>query len=327
MIYARPGENFTVVMANASTGLVGQVGVRVLNGQGDEVVARSTSNIIELVPGSGSYAAIVKAPTTPGQYTAFCDDGKVTPETTTAEEVLVTTQAFPPTGVTLTFSDRLRRAIQDGQTSDGESMSVARLEDLTEQVMQQATPTGVQFAVRFAATPTQGYASTFVSPATLVAFVDGNPAPITPTVDVDANGVFTLAAPPAETLLVSYTWEYLQQPTIEAFLDEARAWVAGPATFPTLEDVPDGLVPAVIDFAAARALRSLAAKLQLASAKAGDAGMDWSDITKAYTVQAKERAASAAEARKSYYSRADQTLAPASAISQIAVGGPITPIR
>lgn len=225
------------------------------------------------------------------------------------------------------YADRLRQAIQDGQTSTGEAMTVARLEDLSDQVMQQATPTAVEFAVRFAAIPTQGFVSVSVAPTTLVAFVDGNPAPVTPTEDVDSNGVFTLPAPPAERLLVSYTWEYLQQPTILAFLDEARAWAAAPSTFLALEDIPDGLTPAVIDYAAARALRSLASKIQLASAKAGDAGMDWSDMTKAYTAQAKDRAATAAEVRKSYYTRADQGLAPASEASSLRVGGPITPIR
>jgi len=240
-----------------------------------------------------------------------------------AEHAPLTAEITLPTQ----YADRLRRAIQDGETSDGEVLSITRLEDLSDQVMSQATPTGVEFQVRFAAHPTQGYVSVFVVPGSLVAFVDGNPAPITPTVDVDANGVFTLAAPPDERLLVTYAWQYLQQPTLEGLLDEARAWLQGPATFPTLEDVPDGLAAAVIDYAAARALRSLASKIQLASAKAGDAGVDWSDITKAYSVQAKERQATAEAARKSYYTRADQTLAPASEVAALATGGAITPIR
>lgn len=225
------------------------------------------------------------------------------------------------------YADRLRRAIQDGETSDGEALTVTRLEDLSDQVMQQATPTATEFQIRFAAHPTQGFVSVFVVPGSLVAFVDENPAPVIPTVDVDSNAVFELPAPPDERLQVSYSWQYLQQPTIVGLLDEARAWVAGPATFPSLEEVPDGLSTALIDYAAARALRSLAAKMQLASAKAGDAGVDWSDITKAYSVQAKERAASAEAARKSYYGRADQTLGPAVAVSSLDVGGPITPIR
>lgn len=226
-----------------------------------------------------------------------------------------------------TFNDRLRRAIQDGRTSDGETLSIARLEGLSDQVMQQATPTGLEFAVRFAATPTQGFADTFVVPGTLIAFVDSNPAPVAPTVDVNSSGVFKLAAAPAELLCVTYAWEYLQQATIEALLDEARAWAAGPTTFTTLEEVPDGLTGAVIDFAAARALRSLAAKLQLASTRAGDSGADWSDLTKAYSVQAKDRQGTAEATRKSYYSRADQTLAPASELSQFQAGRPYTPIH
>jgi hypothetical protein len=225
------------------------------------------------------------------------------------------------------YTDRLRRAIQDGQTSDGETLAVARLEDLSDQVMAQATPTGLKFQVRFAGIPTQNFVSAFVVPDSLVAFVDASASPVTPAVDVDVNGVFTLAAPPAERLQVTYAWAYFQTPSLEAFLDEARAWVIGPATLPEINEVPDGLMPALLDNAAARALRALAAKIQLASAHSGDSGMDFSDLTKAYSLQAKEKMASAELARKSYYGRADQTLAPASGLGQLGLGPPYQPRR
>ena len=218
------------------------------------------------------------------------------------------------------YIDRLRRAIQDGQTSDGETLSLARFEELSDQVMQQATPTAVRFQVRFSATPTQNYVSAFVVPNTLIAFVDSNPAPVTPSVDVNSSGIFTLPNPPAEALQVTYAWQYFQNPSLEAFLDEARAWCSGPTTFPTLEQVPDGLTTAVIDYAAAKSLRALAAKIQLATAHAGDSSMDFSDLTKAYSQQAKDKQGSAEQARKSYWGRADQPLAPAGSLSQISIG-------
>lgn len=214
------------------------------------------------------------------------------------------------------YRDRLRRAIQDGQTSSGEALAMARLEDLSEQVMQQSTPTGKQFQVRFAGVPTQNLVAAFVVPSTLVAFVDGQPAPVTPTVDVDSSGLFTLPNPPAETLQVTYAWQYFQDGSIEAFLQEARAWVQGPGTFSGLAEVPDGLSPALIDFAASRALRSLAAKIALASAKSGDSSMDFGALMKEYRAQADSRESAASAERKSYWGRSDQPLAPASSVGE-----------
>jgi hypothetical protein len=223
--------------------------------------------------------------------------------------------------------DRLKRAIQDGKTSDGETLGIARLEDLSDQVMQQATPTATKFQVRFTAVPTQNFAPVFVVPGSLVAFVDSNPAPVTPSEDVNTSGVFALAVAPVEQLQVTYAWAYFQDKSLEGFLDEARAWVAGPVTFANLGEVPDGLVPAVIGNAAARALRALAAKCALATARAGDSEMSFSDLAKAYTLQANEQQKNAEAVRKSYYSRADQPLAPAAEASALSVGVPYQPRR
>ena len=217
------------------------------------------------------------------------------------------------------YRDRLRQALQDGETSGGEVLSLARLEDLSDQVMQQTTPTGVQFQVRFSAVPTQNYVATFVMPDSLVAFVDSNPEAVEPTVDVDSRGLFTLPHPPAEQLQVTYVWCYFQDPSLNAFLDEARAWSSGPSTFATLEAVPDGLTTAVIDYAASKSLRALAAKIMIATARAGDSGMDFSDLTKAYSIQSKEKEGSAIAARRSYWGRADQPLAPVGSLSQLAI--------
>lgn len=215
--------------------------------------------------------------------------------------------------------DRVRRAIQDGKTSDGEVLSIARLEDLSDQVMQQATPTATRFQVRFTAVPTQNFVACFVVPGSLVAFVDANPAPVTPSVDVDSNGVFTLPSAPAELLQVTYTWEYFQDASLDGYVDEARAWIAGPATYPQLGEVPDGLTPALIDYASARALRALASKCALANARAGDSGMDFADLMKVYQAASKDKEATAIAARQSFYTRADSALAPAMEGSSLAI--------
>jgi hypothetical protein len=70
--------------------------------------------------------------------------------------------------------------------------NLVRLEQLGDQIPAVATPTQRQFLVRFAGVPTEQYVTVQVIPATLVAYVDGSPTPVTPTVDVDRNGNFTL---------------------------------------------------------------------------------------------------------------------------------------
>jgi hypothetical protein len=227
----------------------------------------------------------------------------------------------------LEFRDRVRHAIQDGATSDGEVLAVARLEDLSDQVMQQATPTATSFQVRFTQTPTQGYVTTFVVPGTLQAFVDESPEPVEPSEDVNANGVFTLPAPPEVILQVSYAYAYFTDKSLDALVSEAIAWLSAPAQF-AVDQVPAALVPAVVDKAASRALRALAAKCARAvTAKSGDSSMDFSDLAKSYSTQAKEREGAAETTRAAYYTRADSAAAPVGATHQLHVGGPFTPVR
>lgn len=225
--------------------------------------------------------------------------------------------------------DRLRRALQDGRTSDSEMLGVARLEVLSDQVVPMATPTATEYQVRFAETPTQGLVACQVVPGTLRAFVDGSPAPLTPPEDVDPlTGVFGLAHPPAESLRVSYCYAYFQDASLDGFGDEAREWIAGPVTYSNLGEVPDGLIPALVDYAAARATRALAAKCtSAATRKSGESQLDLSDVAKGYLALAAEHQKTAEQARQSYYTRADQTKAPAAVASQLRVGGPYTPIR
>jgi hypothetical protein len=209
------------------------------------------------------------------------------------------------------YRDRVRRALQDGQTTDGETLAVAFLEDLSDQVQMQATPTAVQFQIRFTATPTQGLVPVTAVPGTLVAFVDTNPAPVTPTVDVDTNAVFTLPSPPMNTLQVTYAYQYFQDASLDAYVDEARSWVGGINVLDNVTEIPPGLDVATIDYAASRALRALAARYTHAvSAHAGDSEMDFSDMAKAAILAATSKEKTATSARDDYWSRSGQQGAP-----------------
>lgn len=70
----QPGASFEAV-AKFPTGLVGELGVRILDNQGATTVARVTAGIVEYPAGSGIYAITLTAPATGGQYTLAWDDG------------------------------------------------------------------------------------------------------------------------------------------------------------------------------------------------------------------------------------------------------------
>jgi hypothetical protein len=220
--------------------------------------------------------------------------------------------------------DQVRTVIQDGKASgDAAAFAVVRREPLTDQIPNVATPTLTTFLIRFSQVPTEEYVTVYAIPGTLVAYLDGNPTPIAPTSDVDANGNFTLPTPPTVSLEVSYAWQYFTDVDVDTFVNAGRAWLRD---YPSVDQVPDGLTEALIAYAASRALRALNRKLTLATAKAGDAQVDFSDLAKALQAQADAQEKLAAQARKDYYSRADQTLQPGVDISTFHIP-PYQPLR
>jgi len=90
-LYIQVNSRFEATATGFATGLVGTLGVRILDNQGGTTIARTVSGIIELAPGSGSYAATLSAPAIPGDYTVYWDDGQVGPQHSAAEDLIVTT--------------------------------------------------------------------------------------------------------------------------------------------------------------------------------------------------------------------------------------------
>lgn len=70
----QPGATFEAV-AKFPTGLVGTLGVRIIDNAGATTVARVTAGIAEYPAGSGIYTKTLAAPATGGQYTLAWDDG------------------------------------------------------------------------------------------------------------------------------------------------------------------------------------------------------------------------------------------------------------
>jgi hypothetical protein len=90
-LYIEKGSRFEATVTGFVSGLVGTLGVRVLDNVGGTTIPRTTSGIIELAPGSGSYAATLNAPAVPGDYTILWDDTQTGPQHNAAEDLIVVT--------------------------------------------------------------------------------------------------------------------------------------------------------------------------------------------------------------------------------------------
>ena len=72
-----PNQPFETRVQSFPTGLVGTVGVRILDNLGATVLPRKTDYIIEDPPDSGSYVTTLRSPPREGQYSVFWDwDGE-----------------------------------------------------------------------------------------------------------------------------------------------------------------------------------------------------------------------------------------------------------
>jgi hypothetical protein len=120
-IYAAPGASFEASAANFVTGLTGTIGVRVTDGVGATVTARTTSGIAEYPAGSGIYTVTLSAPGTAGQYQVVWDSGG-SPVSWASEELVVTSSggtASVPSGFDLCTLADVRQALElpSGDTS------------------------------------------------------------------------------------------------------------------------------------------------------------------------------------------------------------------
>lgn len=100
-LYVKPTTQFDTVLVGAPTGLVGTVGVQLLDGDTDTVVTvRKTTGIIESPAGSGSYVTTLISPDDPGVYRIVWDSGTISPSTVAVDRLQVTATGMPETGDT-----------------------------------------------------------------------------------------------------------------------------------------------------------------------------------------------------------------------------------
>lgn len=93
MIYSGTYSTVIATTLQNTSGLVGTLGVRILDTSLSTVVARRTTGIAEFAS-SGFYVATIDltaltTPLAPGHYFPFWDDGSVTPGHVTAEDLLL----------------------------------------------------------------------------------------------------------------------------------------------------------------------------------------------------------------------------------------------
>lgn len=110
MIFVKPSKTFEASASGFNSGLVGTIGVRVVDGQGATSIARTTSGIVESPAGSGVYTATLTSPADVGQFQVVWDDAG-SPTVWASEDLTVTASGAVPVtggaGVGLTFAELL----------------------------------------------------------------------------------------------------------------------------------------------------------------------------------------------------------------------------
>ena len=95
-LYALPGRPFEASVSNAPTGLVGTIGVQIVDlPAGTVVVPRTTAGIAEVPAGSGIYSTTLTAPSNGGTYTIIWDLGTVDPANTATDTLIVSPAGDP----------------------------------------------------------------------------------------------------------------------------------------------------------------------------------------------------------------------------------------
>lgn len=216
--------------------------------------------------------------------------------------------------------DAVRTLVRDGMPSTAlHPYGIVRQEQLSDQIPAVPTPTQTTFYVRFASVPLGKNVTVQAVPGTIAAYRDGVSIPDTlaggwVTSDIDFNGGFTLAHPPVSGLLVSYGWQLLADSDLDELVDTARSWLYAWASIGL---IPDGCNPALSQYAAGLACRSIARQCRLAKVGAGDAREDLSDVADGYEKDASDFLKRAETARASYWTSADQPKSPAAAIGNM----------
>lgn len=130
MRYVKPGETFEAVADNAPTGLVGTIGVRIIDTPGTTVITpRTTAGITEVPAGSGFYSASLTAPSDKGTYSVVWDTGGATPQYAREELRVVSNPPTIPSPSGYCSPDDVRNVLAPDGDPDGTLGTGASLSD------------------------------------------------------------------------------------------------------------------------------------------------------------------------------------------------------
>jgi hypothetical protein len=121
VIYAGTYSTVIATTNNFATGLVGTLGVRIIDSSGTNIIARRTTGITEPISGSGFYVAALdltalSAQPAAGHYFVFWDNGSVSPGNNAAEDLIL--------HQTTTLSNALRAVGNTVISHNAENISV-----------------------------------------------------------------------------------------------------------------------------------------------------------------------------------------------------------
>lgn len=123
-IYIKPGDTLFSDLENAPTGLIGTVGVTIIQNSDQSIVsARTTEGIVEFPVTSGRYQFSGEGPSTEGSFTVFWDWG-AGPENNASDDLIVTSKlpsSGPPSYDITTDVGKMRLLISDVGGADGNS--------------------------------------------------------------------------------------------------------------------------------------------------------------------------------------------------------------
>lgn len=219
--------------------------------------------------------------------------------------------------------DAVRALLRDGQPSYATSpFGLARQEQLSDQIAVAATPTQTEFYVRFQSVPLGKNMTVYAVPETIAAYVDGSTVPQTiansgVTQDIDQNGNFILAAPPADSLTVTYGWQLFQDGDIDAYIADADSWLYAWVDSGGISAIPDQLNHALAMYAAGLASEAIGRQLMLPDVTAGDAKESLSAVAKGYMQSATNYFSRADKARTDFWTSADEPKQPQAAITSL----------
>jgi hypothetical protein len=139
-----PGAAWEAVVERAPSGLVGTIGVRVIQYPNVTVVARRTTGIVEAPAGSGIYAAAMPAISTPGQYATLWDTGgALSPANVAGEDLVIS--ATLQRGLQVAPGQTFTTTLQGGPSGLAGTIGVRILDNIGGTALARSTTAIVEF--------------------------------------------------------------------------------------------------------------------------------------------------------------------------------------